>query len=230
MKITQLSCTAILVVASATGISMGSASKAVSITPQLTLLPSNFANTAFESPPARIAQAVGECRQTRRLERIYSAADLAAAQMLDVQPGTSVTVAGLANQPSFGWMRISYPADGYIQTAFLQACGTPMPAPSPTPNPTPQGNACGVVTAPDLAVRSAPNTESGYRGTVSQTQGFQITSAGQTQTAPAAESGRIWVQISRYSLTGWVAETGPGGSAIGGTNFRRVTCSSIGLP
>lgn len=211
MKITKLSCAAVVgLVANATGMSAASASSASPATPV--------------SLSSQVAQAIGECRQTLRTERIYSAANLASARVQDIQAETSVTVAGSANQPSFGWMRISYPADGYILTAFLQPCGTP----SPSPSSTPVGNACGIVTVDDLTIRTGPSTEADSIDSIFNGDGFRITGGPRTQNSPPDQSGRIWLQISRNGRGGWVPETGPFGSDSG-INLRRASCADLGI-
>ena len=175
--------------------------------------------------PTEVAQAAGECRQVRRLERIYSAADVASDRIIDIQPGANVTLAGPVNQPSTGWIRVSYPAQGFIVAAFLVPCGSVRPTPTPTPA---QSNACGLVTASSLAVRSGPSTLANATGTVFSGNGFRIVGGPQTQTTPASDRGRIWLRINRYGVQGWIPETGPSGSDSG-TNIRRVNCSDIGI-
>lgn len=192
-------------VASTTGMSATSASPATPV-----------------SLSSQVAQAIGECRQTLRTERIYSAANLASARVQDIQAGTSVTVAGSANQPSFGWMRISYPSDGYILTAFLQPCG------APSPSPTPVSNACGIVTVDELTIRTGPSTEADSIDSIFNGDGFRITGGSRTQNSPPDQSGRIWLQISRNGRGGWVPETGPFGSDSG-INLRRASCADLGI-
>ncbi|NEQ24510.1 MAG: SH3 domain-containing protein [Microcoleus sp. SIO2G3] len=195
--------------------------------------------TRSETAAAQVAQAVGECRQVLRLERFYNAADVASDRIVDIAAGSNVTLAGPVNQPSTGWIRVSFPAQGYILAAFLAPCGsvpTPTPSPTPTPTPTPtpspsppQSNACGIVTASSLAIRSGPSTLSGATGSIASGNGFRIIGGPQTQTTPASDRGRVWVRINRNGAQGWIPETGPTGFNSG-TNIRRVTCSSIGLP
>ncbi|MGP1383350.1 MAG: hypothetical protein ACTS2F_07285 [Thainema sp.] len=169
----------------------------------------------------------GQCRQTRRLERIYSSADLAAARLRDVPTGTRLTLAGPVNQPDFGWIRISQPVTGFILTAFLVPCfSTPAPPPVPPPSP-PTGPVigCGIAQA-NLAINTQPNTQAFTIGGVSPGQGFRITGTRVTQTVPPIERGRIWTPIERFGIRGWISETGPGGF---GQNIRLVPCASIGL-
>jgi hypothetical protein len=181
------------------------------------------AEAAAADRPLQLAQSiVGQCRQTSRYERIYRDADLASPRISDIVGGTRVTLAGDNNQPAFGWIRISAPFNGYILSTFLVPCNL---------QPVGDGNAvnnCGIVTVPSLAVRTGPSTLSGYTGrTLLQEQAFRITAAPETQTEPATESGRVWVQIDRPDITGWISETGAQGA---GTNFRRVPCESTDLP
>jgi hypothetical protein len=175
-----------------------------------------------------IAQSlIGQCRQTIRLERVYGAADLGAVRVIDVQPNTTVTLAGEANRPSAGWVQISTPVGGYIQTAFLVACNRAVPNTLPPVTP-PVSNACGVViTESPLTIRQAPNTAAAETGALLfSNDGFRILGRSQVQTQPAAENGRVWVEIERLGVRGWVAETGAGGV---GNNFRRVSCGAAGV-
>lgn len=187
--------------------------------------------------PVQIAQSlVGQCRQTIRIERIYGAADLAAVRVTDIQANTPVTLAGEANRPNFGWVQINTPVGGYIQTAFLVPCRSvpnTLPPNSPPVNTAPQNsppvsNACGIViTQAPLTVRRAPNTTAAPTGALLfSNEGFRIVGNPQTQAQPAAERGRVWVEIDRLGVTGWVAETGAGGV---GENFRRVPCAEAGI-
>lgn len=167
--------------------------------------------------PLQVAQAdlTGQCRRTGRLERVYSEGNLESATVRDLDSGFSVILAGAVNQPSFGWVRISSPVNGYIQTPFLKLCDTP-----------PQRFDCGIVTQPDLALKPTPATEPQPIGTLFFEQGFRITGRPEVQTTPPAHSGRVWVPIERFGQVGWVIETTPDAF---GRNFRRVDCSTIGL-
>lgn len=169
----------------------------------------------------------GQCRQTRRIERIYSRADLAASRLRDIPAGTRLTLAGPVNQPDFGWIRISQPVNGFILTAFLVPCfSTPAPPPAPVP-PPPTGPVigCGIAQA-NLVINTQPNTQAFTIGGLSPGQGFRITGTRVTQTVPPIERGRIWTPIERFGVRGWISETGPGGF---GQNIRVVPCASIGL-
>ncbi len=190
--------------------------------PQLTV------QTTDIHPNQLLAQNLaGQCRQTRRIERIYSRADLAASRLRDVPTGTRLTLAGPVNQPDFGWIRISQPVNGFILTAFLVPCfSTPAPPPAPAP-PSPTGPVigCGIAQA-NLVINTQPNTQAFTIGGLSPGQGFQITGTRVTQTVPPIEQGRIWTPIERFGVRGWISETGPGGF---GQNTRSVPCASIGL-
>ncbi|NET36825.1 MAG: hypothetical protein F6K19_33160 [Cyanothece sp. SIO1E1] len=179
--------------------------------------------------PLQLAQGViGQCRQTKRFERVYSQADLAAERVVDLPAGTEVTLADEVNKPAFGWIKISAPSSGFILTAFLVPCGTAArPTPAPQPAPQPAVKTCGIAQR-DLAVKTEPSTLSaGTAGAITTRQGFVITGDTKTQTEPADQQGRVWAPIDRFGLTGWVAETGPGGV---GTNIRRIACEAIGIP
>lgn len=200
----------------------------------------NISRSQTTDVPVQVAQAaIGECRLTRRLERIYVDPFLYSARVADISGGTRITLAGPVDQPQYGWIQISEPYRGFILATFLTFCEpsptpspsptpTPSPSPSPSPSPTPTpGNACGIVTQPELSIRRQPSTLSEIVTFITVNQGFRITGPSRTQTTPSFEQGRIWVPINRYGTTGWLAETGPNGQ---GRNFRRVSCSSIGLP
>jgi len=173
---------------------------------------------------------IGQCRQLHRVERIYSAGDLAADRIADLPSGTRITLASEVNQPTVGWVRMSYPVTGYIQTAFLVPCGAPAAAPlNPPPVSRPPSTAaiCGVVIPPFLTVRSGPATTFPALIDLNHADVFRLTGNTQTQTQPLNEQGRLWVNIERSGITGWVAETGPQGL---GNNLQRLPCSSVQLP
>lgn len=175
---------------------------------------------AIESESFFMAQNLtGQCRQTRRLERIYATASLAAPRVRDIGAGSRVTLAGSVNQPTFGWIRISRPVNGFIQTAFLTFCDAAPPPPS-----SPSA-ACGIAQT-ELAINTQPSTEAFTIGGLTVGQGFRIIGNAVTQTAPPSQQGRVWVPIERYGTTGWVAETASSGF---GRNLRRVSCAAIGL-
>ncbi|MDX2213792.1 MAG: hypothetical protein SFY66_10955 [Oculatellaceae cyanobacterium bins.114] len=178
--------------------------------------------------PVEVAQSlVGQCRQTLRVERVYGSADLAAVRVTDIQAGTPVTLANEPNRPNFGWVQISTPIGGYIQTAFLVPCRAvpnTVPFNNPPSNSPAVGSTCGIVTAQfPLTIRRAPNTAAAATDALLfPGDGFRIVGRPQVQAQPASENGRIWVEIDRFGVTGWVAETGARGI---GENFRRASCS-----
>ena len=239
----------------------------------------NNITQASETTPFQLAQGlVGQCRQTGRVERVYTSANVTAARVADLPRGTRVTLAGPVNQPEPGWIQISAPNSGYILASFLQTCAatatptprptaspsprptatptprptvsptprpspspqptatptprptaSPTPRPSPSPSPQPTTQACGIVTRTELALKSSPSTEAGSVGRgLSVGQGFAIIGGPRTQSQPEAQRGRVWVQIRRSGVTGWLPETGPNGFSSG-TNIRRIACSAIGL-
>lgn len=195
--------------------------------PQLTIQTSDLPANDLPANQLLAQNLAGQCRQTRRIERIYSRADLAASRLRDIPAGTRLTLAGPVNQPDFGWIRISQPVNGFILTAFLVPCfSTPAPPPVPAP-PPPTGPVigCGIAQA-NLVINTQPNTQAFTIGGLSPGQGFQITGTRVTQTVPPIEQGRIWTPIERFGVRGWVSETGPGGF---GQNIRLVPCASIGL-
>lgn len=196
--------------------------------PQLTIQTNGLQANDLQANQLLAQNLAGQCRQTRRLERIYSRADLAAPRLRDIPAGNRLTLAGPVNQPDFGWIRISQPVNGFILTAFLVPCfpTTPVPPPAPVP-PPPTGPVigCGIAQA-NLAINTQPNTQAFTIGGLSPGQGFQITGTRVTQTVPPIERGRIWTPIERFGVRGWIPETGPGGF---GQNIRVVPCASIGL-
>ncbi|MGG6298165.1 hypothetical protein ACQ4M4_27545 [Leptolyngbya sp. AN02str] len=160
--------------------------------------------------PATLAQ----CRRTGRLERVYQTADLAAPVAGDIAAGFSVTVSGSVNQPSYGWIQISAPVNGYLQTPFLKLCETG------------QVLDCGIVVQPELAIKPVPTTESEPNGALYFEQGFRVLGTPVIQTEPPLQAGRVWVPIDRFGVTGWLTESAPD---VFGTNFRRVPCRDINL-
>ncbi|MBD2464887.1 hypothetical protein H6G89_28185 [Oscillatoria sp. FACHB-1407] len=189
---------------------------------------SGAASPVAPAPAMEVAQGlVGQCRETLRIERVYGGADLEAVRVTDIPAGTRIT---LASNPNRGWVQISSPIGGFVQAAFLLPCrsgNAPVTPPAAVPNTT--GSAvCGVVTTQfPLTVRRAPNTAAAATDALLfPNDGFRILGTPQVQAQPATENGRVWVQINRFGVTGWVAETGPGGV---GANFRRVSCSEAGV-
>lgn len=201
--------------ANGTALSKAALSKTVQ-RPRQHLAPQNVVPQSLTLQNLMAQSLVGQCRQTGRLERIYDAADLAASTVGDLDAGVMITLAGEVNQPAFGWIRISAPFDGYIQTPFLTGCNEGI---SPSLN-------CGIVTQPELALKPSASTLSDPIGALLFEQGFNIVGAPQMQRYPPSQAGRMWVPVDRFGLTGWVTETAPDGYS---NNFRRVPCASIGL-
>ncbi len=174
------------------------------------------AETSTQSA-ASVSALGGQCRRTGRTERVYQEADLGAPPLGDLNAAIPLILSGEVNQPSFGWIRISFPYSGYVQTPFLKLCDTDEVALLE----------CGVVTQPQLAIKPTPTTESEPSGTLLFEQGFRITGQPVVQQQPATQAGRVWLPIERFGVSGWVTESIPDGFA---PNLRRLPCREIGLP
>jgi Bacterial SH3 domain len=147
---------------------------------------------------------VGQTRCVKQSTAIFTDRSATSAVVRAVATNQSVILSENAAQN--GFIGVSSPTPGFVQTVNLKLCSGASPAPVPTPTPTtPPATAslCRRVSQEQgLLVRQGPGPGSALVGGVTQnTQVFLTTSPATTRTDA---DGRIWVQINK-PLSGWVA-------------------------
>ncbi len=160
-------------------------------------------------PDLAIAQTLaGQCRAAKRDIFIYQEANTNS-RLRAVQRNETVT---LADNGSNGWIAISAPSTGFVQTADLKPCaGTSNPTPNPPDiPPKPTGLCRQVIIEQGLVVRDQPNTTGKIVGSVTHRQ--QVTLKSDTETVV---DRRTWIEITA-PVKGWIS-SGVGGTANLGT-------------
>lgn len=144
---------------------------------------------------------VGQCRAVNKAVAVYKQASTTSAVVSTLQVNTQVT---LADNGSGGFIGISSPVSGYVQTVSLKSC-------SGTPTPPPTGNTCRRVIQPlGLSIRKDPSPTAGLVGGVSYLERVDITST--PATAQVSPDGRNWIKIAK-PLAGWVSNGFKGGNS-----------------
>jgi hypothetical protein len=155
---------------------------------------------------------VGQTRCAKQSTAIFtqrSAASPIARTLTENQP---VTLA--ENTAEGGFIAVSAPTKGFIQTVTLRLC--PGGNPNPNPNPSPTATCRRVTQSQGLIVRQGANVSSPVVGGVANnTQVFLTTNPA---TSSVDSSGRIWVRLAR-PVSGWVSN---GFQNVPGTNL--VNC------
>jgi hypothetical protein len=148
--------------------------------------------------PAANAQLVGQVRCAKQSTAIFAERSAASAVVRSIGENQQMTLA--ENTAQNGFLAISAPAKGFVQTVTLRACpGKPTP---PT-KPTTSASTCRRVTQTQgLIARQGPNASSAVVGGV----GFNTTlDVSTTPTTSQVDStGRVWVQIAK-PVSGWVS-------------------------
>lgn len=157
---------------------------------------------ATPSQPTSLAQGslIGQCRAVNKQVSVYKQAATISPIVSTLITQTQVT---LADNGSNGFIGISSPVSGYVQTANLKPCsGT-------TPPPT--GNTCRRVLQPlGLAIRQAASPNAAAVGGVANLERVELTTT--PATVKKGPDGRNWVQISK-PVAGWVSNGFPGGNS-----------------
>jgi len=153
--------------------------------------------------PANAAQGsiIGQCRAVNKKVSVYKQASATGSTVSTLNPDTRVT---LADTGSGGFIGISSPVSGYVQTANLKPCtgGTPTP---------PTGNTCRRVLQPlGLSIRREPSPTAAYVGGVPNLARVSLTT--NPATVRLGADGRNWVQIASPAA-GWISNGSPGGSS-----------------
>jgi hypothetical protein len=154
--------------------------------------------------PAQLAQGsvIGQCRAVNKKVSVYKQASTTGSIVSTLNAETKVT---LADTGSGGFIGISSPVSGYVQTANLKPCtGNP-----PTTPPT--GSTCRRVLQPlGLSIRKEPSPTAAYVGGVANLARVSLTT--NPATTRLGADGRNWVQIASPAA-GWVSNGFPGGSS-----------------
>lgn len=154
---------------------------------------------------------VGQTRCAKQPTAIFAERSATSAVVRALATNQAVTLSENAAQN--GFIGVSAPTPGFVQTVNLRLCpgASPTPTPTPTTTPTtpPQAALCRRVNFPDgLLVRQSANPNSAVVGGVAyNTQVFLTTNPA---TAQSSADGRVWVQINR-PLSGWVSNGFRGG-------------------
>jgi hypothetical protein len=142
--------------------------------------------------PAAQAQLIGQTRCAKQSTAIFSQRSAASTLVRAIPANQAVTLAENAAQN--GFIAVSAPASGFIQTVTLKLCAN---------DGTPPASTCRRVTATQgLLVRQGPNVSTAIVGGVGFNSQVNLTTVPATSSTDS--TGRIWVQIAR-PLSGWIS-------------------------
>jgi len=161
------------------------------------------ANPAFaETQPApQLLAQVGECRAANRPTPVFESASTVSSALRIVGADQKVTLSAAGAN---GFVRISSPLDGFIQTAVLKMCNIPPKV------------GCRLLVKPDFAnVRREPKippagAPDNVIGSVAKGETVSVTLSPSGSVITASGDGFIWVQIdaSRPPISntgvGWI--------------------------
>ena len=151
--------------------------------------------------PANAAQGsiIGQCRAVNKKVSVYKQASTTGSTVSTLNAETKVT---LADTGGGGFIGISSPVSGYVQTANLKPCTGTTP---------PTGNTCRRVLQPlGLSIRREPSPTAAYVGGVANLARVSLTT--NPATVRLGADGRNWVQIASPAA-GWISNGFPGGSS-----------------
>lgn len=143
---------------------------------------------------------IGECRAAKQSIFVYDKPDSSGRKIRSLLTNEEVTIAG--NNEN-GWIAISSPTDGFVQTADLKSCDFSRSVGGDRP-PGENAGRCRRVTdlvGQGLNIRAQPNTESDIIGSLFA--GDLVILA--TTESRVDEAGRNWVEIS-FPERGWISE------------------------
>ncbi|MER3433159.1 MAG: hypothetical protein C4288_06960 [Leptolyngbya sp. ERB_1_1] len=157
--------------------------------------------------PAAQAQLAGQTRCAKQSTAIFAQRSATSAVVRSLTENQQVTLS--ENTAQNGFIGVSAPSTGFIQTVTLRLCPNSGGNPSPNPNST-----CRRVSQTQgLIVRQGANVSSPVVGGVAfNSQVFLTTNPA---TVSTDSSGRIWVRIAK-PLAGWVSN---GFQSTPGTNL-----------
>lgn len=144
--------------------------------------------------PTAQAQLVGQRRCAKQPTGIFSQRSATSALVRSLGENQAVTLSENAAQN--GFIGVSAPSAGFVQTVNLRLCPD---------NPPPTGSTCRRVSQPaGLLVRQGPNVTTPTVGAVAfNSQVFLTTNPA---TSSTDSSGRNWVQLAR-PIGGWVSNS-----------------------
>jgi hypothetical protein len=181
--------------------------------------------TSISLPGGAGAQAslVGQCRAAKQATAIFKEASATSVLVAPLKLNEKVTLAAEAKD---GFIAISAPSKGYVQTVNLKACPGAKPTPTPTPTPTPSPSSgtptekdlCRYVTQPKgLVIRKQASATSEVVGEAPAESKVMLTT--NPPTAKTETDGRIWLEISAPAK-GWVSS----GFNTPGSGTNLVSC------
>ncbi len=147
---------------------------------------------------AQSGSLVGQRRCAKQSTAIFSQRSATSALVRSIAENQAVTLS--ENGAQEGFIGVSAPAPGFVQTVNLRLCQGDNPNPTPSPSST-----CRRVSqTAGLLVRQGPNVTSPVVGTVAfNSQVFLTTTPA---TASTDSSGRVWVRLAR-PVSGWVSNS-----------------------
>jgi hypothetical protein len=149
--------------------------------------------------PAAHAQSslVGQTRCAKLPTAIFAERSPASIVVRSIGENQSVTIAENAAQG--GFLAISAPVRGFVQTVTLRTCPT---AGNPNPTPNPSGTCRRVTQTQGLLVRRGPDVSSPLVGSVAFNSQIDVSTT--PTTSRTDSTGRVWVQIAK-PFSGWVS-------------------------
>lgn len=156
----------------------------------------SFAQTPAAAPAP--SSLIGQTRCAKQSTAIFAQRSGTSAVVRALAPNQSITLSENAAQN--GYIGVSAPAAGFVQTVNLKVCDKPNP--NPNPNPNPPTSACRRVVATDgLIVRQGASVSTPVVGQVAFNTQVTLST---TPATSKVDAGRVWVQISK-PLSGWVS-------------------------
>jgi hypothetical protein len=143
---------------------------------------------------------VGQCRAVNKPTPIYTTTSVTSPTLGTLATNSKVTLADNGN--GAGFIGISKPLKGFVQTANLKACP-----------PAPPANACRRVIYPPYGgvnIRREPNITSELLGGIPYLERLYLTTV--PATTKTDSSNRVWVEIAK-PINGWVSNGFKGGNS-----------------
>ena len=159
---------------------------------------------------------VNQCRAAKQDTYIYQQPSTASLRIRQLSANSQVI---LASNGSDGWIAISSPERGFVQTDNLRTCDRATNFSPPPPNPNPNPGLCRRVSdivANGLNIRRQPNTDSESIGSV--VPGDIVILSSNLSTVD--NQGRSWVEIE-FPIQGWISEGLQNGGQL---NLQSVAC------
>ncbi|MBW4693392.1 MAG: SH3 domain-containing protein [Lyngbya sp. HA4199-MV5] len=181
-----------------TSLKLSAGAMAVAIATLGTAVPTFGADPSQPTLSAQVSL-VGQCRAVNKKVSVFKQAATTSAVVSTLNADTKVT---LADNGSGGFIGISSPVSGYLQTANLKPCTGTTP---------PTGNTCRRVIQPlGLAIRREASPDSAPIGGIAYLDRLDLTTT--PATSKKGADGRNWIQIAKPAA-GWVSNGFPGGNS-----------------